>query len=106
MNTLLILARKSMATIVVLSAMGAVSVGTFASFTAQASNPGSAVQTGTIVLNNTKQGGSACLSTASGNTDTNANGACDTLLSLLAQRPGDSATASLTLGYGGLGDDQ
>lgn len=90
--------RRLAVTGVVVSAMASVSVGTFAAFTAQASNPSSGFQIGTLVLSNTKQGGSACLSTGAGtSTDTNANAACDTLFSLTARKPGDSATANLTL---------
>jgi hypothetical protein len=90
--------RKLAASALVVGAMGSISVGTFATFTAQASNPTSGFQAGTIVLSNTKQGGSSCLSTGAGtSTDTNANGSCDTLFSLTARKPGDSATANLTL---------
>src|SRR5206468_8804960 len=71
--------------------------GTFATFNAQARNPGNVVAAGTLVLTNTKQGGSACLSTAGATTDTNVNNSCDQLLNLTVKKPGDSATANLTV---------
>ena len=49
------------------------------------------------MLSNTVDSGTACLSTAGGNTDTNANGACDTAFDLSVQAPGDSSTADITL---------
>ena len=81
----------------VVGAMASVSLGTFASFTAQTANAGNVFAAGTLVLSDTKQGGAACLSTAGGSTDTNANGSCDTLVSLTVKKPGDSGTANLTL---------
>lgn len=89
--------KKLTASALVLGAMASVSVGTFATFTAQASNPSSGFQIGSIVLSNTRQGGTTCLSTAGGATNTNANAGCDTLFSLTARKPGDQATVNLTL---------
>src|SRR5262249_54897688 len=43
------------------------------------------------------QGGSACLSTGGGTTDSNVNLNCDTLLNLTVRKPGDSGTANVTL---------
>ena len=91
------LAQKLLVSALVVGSMASVSLGTFASFTAQATNPSAVFASGTLVLSNTKQGGSACLSTAGGSTDTNANGGCDTLLNLTVKKPGDSGTANLTL---------
>lgn len=71
--------------------------GTFATFTAQTTNPTNTFANGTLVLSNTVGGGSACLSTGGGTTDTNSNGACDTAFSLSVKAPGDSGTADLTL---------
>ncbi|HEX2040781.1 MAG TPA: hypothetical protein VHF47_13740 [Acidimicrobiales bacterium] len=71
--------------------------GTFAGFTAEVKNPANAFSNGTLVLSNTKTGGSACLSTGGGSTDTNANAACDTLINASVQKPGDSATQTLTV---------
>jgi hypothetical protein len=84
-----------------LLALGAASVfftaGSLAGFTAQTSNPGNTISTGTLVLSNTKQGGTACLSTAGGSTNTNVNDACSVLFNLAAQKPGDSSSVNLTL---------
>ena len=82
---------------VVLAVTALLGLGTMASFTAQTKNPGNAFANGTLVLSNTKQGGSACLSTGGGSTDTNVNDNCDTLLNLSVRKPGDSGTANLTV---------
>lgn len=76
------------------SSVGA--AGTFASFNASTANSAT-FATGTLVLSNQKSTNSACLSTAGGNADTNANGACDQLFALSVQKPGDSAFVDLTL---------
>jgi hypothetical protein len=90
--------RKIIITIAVLLALGAsFGAGTFATFNAQTNNAGNVFSHGTIVLSNTKQGGSACLSTGGGNTNTNVNTGCDQLLNLTVKKPGDSSTAQLTL---------
>lgn len=86
-----------MSAAVVLGAATVVGAGTFASFNAQTKNPGNVVAAGTLVLSNTKSGGTACLSTAGGSTDTNANDNCDSLLNLTVQKPGDSSSANLTI---------
>jgi predicted ribosomally synthesized peptide with SipW-like signal peptide len=84
--------------LVVVGAAAVIGAGTFATFNAQTTNPNNTFANGTLVLSNTKSGGSACLSTGAGtNTDTNVNGSCDTLFSLSVKKPGDSATASLTI---------
>ena len=70
---------------------------TVASFSAETKNPTNKFATGTIVLSDTKQGGSACLSTGGATTDTNSNGACTTLLSLTGMKPGQSGTANVTI---------
>ena len=72
-------------------------VATVASFTAETTNPTNKFATGTLVLSNKVNSGTACLSTAGGNTDTNANAGCDNLFSLTAQKPGDTSSANLTL---------
>ena len=64
--------------------------GTFASFTAETTNTGNSFATGTIVLSNTVNGGTACLSTNGGATDTNINGACAAAYSVALKKPGDS----------------
>jgi hypothetical protein len=82
---------------VVIAGLSALGTGSYASYTAQTKNPNNVFATGALVLTNTKQGGSACLSTAGGTTDTNANSACDTLLNLTVKKPGDSSTVNLTV---------
>jgi hypothetical protein len=73
---------------------GAASVATFS---AETKNPSNKFSSGTLVLSDTKQGGSVCLSTGGGSTDSNVNNSCTTLLSATGQKPGDSATANVTI---------
>jgi hypothetical protein len=81
----------------VVAGIGALAgAGTFATFTAQTSNPSNTFADGTLVLSNKVGTASACLSTGGGNTDTN-SGTCDTAFSLAVKAPGDFSTASLTL---------
>jgi hypothetical protein len=81
----------------VVAGIGALAgAGTFATFTAQTTNPTNTFADGTLVLSNKVGAASACLSTGGGNTDTNA-GTCDTAFSLAVKAPGDFSTASLTL---------
>lgn len=90
--------RKVLLSLAVVAAMiAAIGVGTMASFTAQTKNPNNVFANGTLVLSNTKQGGTACLSTGGGGITTNVNNACDTLLNLTVRAPGDSGTANVTL---------
>src|SRR3954447_12779723 len=70
---------------------------TVASFTAETTNPTNKFATGTLVLSNKVNSGTACLSTAGGTTDTNANTGCDNLFNLTVQKPGDTNSANLTL---------
>src|SRR5690606_32179187 len=64
--------KRIAATVLVLVGLvAAVGVGAFASFNAQTSNPGNLFADGTLVLSNSVNGGTACLSTAGGTTDTN-----------------------------------
>jgi hypothetical protein len=79
---------------VVASVLG---VASFATFNAQTNNPSNTFAHATLVLSNTKQGGSACLSTGGSNTNTNSNTGCDQLLNLTSKKPGDSGTANLTV---------
>lgn len=69
--------------------------GTFASFTASTSNSAT-FTTGSLVLSNTKNTATACLSTNAGSTDTNSN-ACDQAFALAVQEPGQNATVDITL---------
>lgn len=90
--------RKVLVTALIVAAAAiTLSVGSFATFNAQTTNPNNSIAFGTLILSNTKQGGAACLSTGGGNTDSNANGSCDTLLSLSARAPGDSGSGNLTI---------
>ena len=83
---------------VVMSLCGFTAAATVANFSAETTNPTNKFATGTLVLSNTKTSGSgACLSTGGGNTDTNVNAACDTLFNLTVKKPGDAATAQLTV---------
>ena len=90
--------RKFILSLAVVAGMiAAIGIGTMASFTAQTKNPDNVFAAGTLVLSNTKQSGSACLSTGGGSTDTNANDSCDTLFNLTVRKPGDTGSANLTL---------
>lgn len=90
--------QKVLLSVGVLGAVGALAgSGVFATFTAQTTNPTNKFATGTLVLSNTVDAGTACLSTGGGTTDVNSNSACDTAFSLAVQAPGDNDTADLTL---------
>jgi hypothetical protein len=94
----LTLKRKVLLSLGVVAGIGALAgAGTFATFTAQTTNPTNTFADGTLVLSNTVNTGTACLSTGGGATDVNANGVCDTAFSLAVKAPGDSGTADLTL---------
>ena len=90
------LPKKVLLSMGVVASIGALAgVGTFATFTAQTSNP-TTFASGTLVLSNTVDGGTACLSTGGGNTNTN-EGSCDAAYDLSVKAPGDSSTADITL---------
>lgn len=91
--------RKILITSAVLLVLAAgLGFGSFATFNAQTNNPNNAFAYGTIVLSNTKAGGTGtCFSTAGGSTDTNVNTGCDQLISLTGKKPGDSGSANVTL---------
>ncbi|MBW8826564.1 MAG: hypothetical protein JF603_09480 [Acidobacteria bacterium] len=98
--------RLLLVALAVLLVGGGVAAGTFASFTASTTNASSTFATGSLVLSNTKQSATACLSTGADNTignldagETSANnGTCNALFSALtANKPGDTATVGLTL---------
>src|SRR5438874_7697143 len=81
--------------LVVGAATSIVSVGTFATFTAETTNSGNTFATGTLVLSDKVGTGTACLSTAGGATDTNANTTtCDTAFALATKKPGDADTSA------------
>jgi predicted ribosomally synthesized peptide with SipW-like signal peptide len=92
------LEKKVLLSIGVVAAIGVLAGGgTFATFTAQTTNPNNTFANGTLVLSNKVGSNAACLSTGGGNTDTNSNGSCDTVFNLAVKAPGDSSTANLTL---------
>ena len=90
--------RKILASVLLALGLAAVlGFSSFATFNAETDNPGNVFAHGTLVLSNTKQGGSACLSTGGGTTDSNSNASCDQLFNLLVKKPGDSGSANVTL---------
>jgi len=90
--------KRIAATVLVLVGLvAAIGVGAFASFNAQTSNPGNLFADGTLVLSNSVNGGTACLSTAGGTTDTNVNDKCDTMFDLAIKKPGDIGSATVAL---------
>jgi hypothetical protein len=92
------LQNKVLLSIGVVAAIGALAgAGTFATFTAQTTNPTNTFANGTLVLSNKVGSGTACLSTGGGSTDINSNGSCDTAFSLATKAPGDSGSADITL---------
>ena len=90
-------ARIALSAAVLIALCGFSAAATVASFTAETTNPTNKFATGTLVLSNKVNSGTTCLSTGGGNTDTNANPACDNLFNLTAQKPGDTTSANLTL---------
>jgi len=93
------LKRKILLSLGVVAGIGALAgAGTFATFTAQTTNPTNTFADGTLVLSNKVGANAACLSTGAGiDTDSNDNSACDTIFSLAVKKPGDSGTANLIL---------
>jgi len=92
------LRKKILLSLGVVAGIGALAgAGTFATFTAQTTNPNNIFADGTLVLSNTVNSGSACLSTGGGTTDVNNNGSCSVAFDLSVQKPGDSDTEELTL---------
>ena len=88
--------------LMLLTVVGLVSIasgsGTFATFSAETTNAGNTFATGTIVLSNTVNAGSACLSSGSGGgVDTNINAACSAVFNATVQKPGTSALNDLDL---------
>ncbi|MBW8827529.1 MAG: hypothetical protein JF603_14435 [Acidobacteria bacterium] len=99
------LARKLLLAMFLVSLTGsAFGAGTFASFNATTTNAGSTFATGSLILSNTKQSATACMSsggalnTAQTILNGNANASCDALFNALtANVPGATATVGLTL---------
>lgn len=73
------------------------SINTEAAFNAQTRNPLNVFGSGTLVLANTKQGSTTCLSTNGGTTDTNVNNGCEALMNTTVRKPGDTAVGRVTL---------
>lgn len=81
-------------TVVGLVAIAAGGSGTFATFSAETTNPGNTFATGTIVLSNTVNAGTACLSSGgAGGVNTNINATCDQIFNASVKKPGDSYVA-------------
>ncbi|MCU1484451.1 MAG: hypothetical protein JWN67_1197 [Actinomycetia bacterium] len=101
--------RKLLLAVLLVSLAGsAFGAGTFATFNATTTNAGSAFSTGSLVLTNTKGGGSLCYSNgtsangvAGANTDTNANTNCDAVFTAGISKPGDAATQTVTINNAG-----
>src|SRR6478672_11983150 len=89
-------ARIVLTAAVLMTLCGFTAAATVASFTAETTNPTNKFATGTLVMSNKVNSGTACLSTAGGTTDTNANN-CDVAFNLSVKKPGDSGTANLTI---------
>jgi hypothetical protein len=90
--------KKVLLSLGVVAGIGALAgAGTFATFTAQTTNPTNTFADGTLVLSNTVGAGAACLSTGGGTTDVNDNSSCSTAFNLSVKAPGDSGTADITL---------
>ena len=75
-------AKRLLIGLIVLGALAGVVGGvSFATFTAQTTNPTNTFSTGTLVLSDQKDTGTACLSTGGGNSDTNSNSTgCEDLI--------------------------
>jgi predicted ribosomally synthesized peptide with SipW-like signal peptide len=91
--------------ILIIGALAAlIGAGTFATFDATTTNSAT-FTSGTIVLSNTVNAGSACLSTAGapiqGGAGTNNANGCDALFPAATNKPGDTATANITLAHTG-----
>lgn len=90
--------RKVLASVLLALGLAAVlGFSSFATWNAETDNPNNIFSDGTLVLQNTKQGGTACLSTGGGTPDSNVNPSCDQLFNLTVKKPGDSGSANVTL---------
>ena len=93
--------RRMLVVLLLSGVLGLDHTGTFASFTADTAN-GASFQTGALVLSNQRNTATACLSTAGGSTDVNAND-CDALFTLAAQDGGTSNVQITVTNEGDLG---
>jgi predicted ribosomally synthesized peptide with SipW-like signal peptide len=98
-------ARRLVIGIMAIGAVAAVAnAGTFASFSASTTNDAT-FKTGKLVLNNTVDSGSTCISgyngtgtaTPDADLDTNDNGGCDAVFNNVSLKPGTTATMALDL---------
>src|SRR5258708_34463624 len=90
--------KKVLLSMGVVAGIGALAgAGTFATFTAQTTNPTNTFADGTLGLSNKVGTGTACLSTGGLTTDVNANGSCDPAFSLSVKPPGGSGTPAIPL---------
>ena len=92
--------RKLLLLLLVVGAIGAIGVGTFASFNATTTNGSNTFQTGTIFLSNTVNTGTACLSYGTltgGTTFTNGNNNpnCSAFVNVTNSKPGDPAASAV-----------
>lgn len=88
--------RRLLLLLLVVGAIGAIAAGTFASFNAATSNGGNTFQTGTILLSNTVNTGSACFSyNAATFTNNNNNPNCNAFVNVTGAKPGDPAGSAV-----------
>jgi predicted ribosomally synthesized peptide with SipW-like signal peptide len=88
--------RKLLLLLLVIGAIGTIAVGTLASFNAATSNGGNTFQTGTILLSNTVNAGSACFSyNAATFTNNNNNPNCNAFVNVTNVKPGDPAGSAV-----------
>jgi len=88
--------RKLLLLLLVVGAIGTIAAGTFASFNAATSNGGNTFQTGTILLSNSVNAGSACFSyNAATFTNNNSNPSCDAFVNATNVKPGDPAGSAV-----------
>ena len=88
------LRRLALGLLLVVGAVGLIAT-SVADFNAQTNNAGT-FSSGTIVLSNARTGGTTCLSTGGGSTDTNSNSiGCDDLIAATIQKPGGPTTTRI-----------
>lgn len=91
--------KRILASLLVVGAVGGIlGGGVFATFNAQTTNSSNTFSTGTLVLSDKKDSGTACLSTGGGTTDTNSNSVgCEDLIAGAVRKPGDSTSHTVTI---------
>ncbi len=92
--------------LLVVGALGTLGAGTFATFTAQTTNPNNTFTTGTIVLSQKVNSNTTCYSTLTSNTggngqgtftNGNSNPACDSVAFATLAAPGSASSANFTV---------